>query len=86
MIQFLSGAIFMGYLVCCGFFLRAHRQTGDTLFRYFALGFGLLALERVLLATAQLAHESQPAIYLLRLAAHVLIIVAVIRKNAGAGR
>lgn len=86
MIQFLSGAIFMGYLVCCSFFLRAHRQTSDPLFHFFALGFGLLALERVLLASAQLAHEHQPAIYLLRLAAHALIIVAVIRKNASAGR
>lgn len=82
MIQFLSGAIFMGYVTCCCFFLRAHRQLHDPLFRWFGLAMALLAFERVAMAVLRLAREDQPAVYLLRLAAHVVIIVAIVRKNA----
>jgi hypothetical protein len=81
-IQFLSGGIFMGYVACCFFFMRAYRQTLDPLFRWFAYAMALLALERVALAVLHVAREAQPAVYFLRLCAHLLIIVAIFRKNA----
>src|SRR6185503_8184794 len=42
MIEFLSGAITMGYLAAGGFFARFWRKTADRLFLVFALAFVLL--------------------------------------------
>lgn len=72
----------MGYLACCCFFLRAHRQLQDPLFRSFGIAMAILAFERVAMTVLNLAREDQPAVYLLRLAAHTLIITAIARKNA----
>jgi hypothetical protein len=47
------------------------------LFGYFAIAFFLLSLQRILIAT----NEPSVAIYLVRLAAFVLILWAVIVKN-----
>lgn len=85
MIQFLSGAIMMGMTVCCLFLFRGWRQTGDRLLLYFGIAFGLLALERVALATLHAKSESHPEVYVLRLVAFALIAFAVIRKNLERG-
>ena len=63
------------------FFLRFWRQTGDRLFALMALTFGLLSANTTLLAAINPAHESRHLIYLLRLAAFVVLIVAIIDKN-----
>jgi len=42
MIEFLSGAVTMGFAIASAFFLRFWRRTGDRLFLVFALAFWLL--------------------------------------------
>lgn len=78
---FLSGAISMACLTIALFFLRFWRQTGDRLFVIFAAAFGLLMVERLMLATVSASHELVPYIYLVRLLAFVLIMGAVVDKN-----
>ena len=67
-----------GVAVC---FLRFWRQTADRLFLLFALAFALLGSNILLLAAINPAHESRHLIYLIRLAAFLVIIVAIIDKN-----
>jgi hypothetical protein len=78
---FLSGAISMACLTIALFFLRFWRQTGDRLFVIFAAAFGLLMVERLMLATVSTSHELAPYIFLMRLLAFVLIMGAVVDKN-----
>lgn len=81
MFEFMSGVIAMGFLISGLFFLRFWKRTGDFLFMAFALAFWLLALNQTLLVMSNLPYEERSWIYLLRLAAFTLIIVAIIRKN-----
>jgi hypothetical protein len=62
-------------------FARFWRQTTDRLFGFFALAFALLGANTVLLAAINPAHESRHLVYLLRLAAFLVIIIGVIDKN-----
>lgn len=86
MIQFLSGGILMASFVCCLFFFRGWRQTGDRLLMLFGIAFALLTFERVALASLRQLSESVPEIYLMRLAAFVIIIIAIVQKNLQAAR
>jgi hypothetical protein len=79
--EFVSGAITMGYLVAGLFFLRFWVRTRDTLFAVFSCAFALLALNQALLVFSGVPREEQSWIYLLRLAAFTLIILAIVQKN-----
>ena len=79
--QFVSGAITLGYLVAGLFFLRFWGRTRDPLFLAFACAFWLLAVTQGLVALAGVPREEQSWIYLLRLIAFTLIIVAIVFKN-----
>lgn len=79
---FLSGAITLGFLVASLFFARFWRRTGDGLFLAFAAAFVLLGLQQGLLVLSGIPVEERSPLYLLRLAAFLLIIVAIVRKNA----
>jgi hypothetical protein len=79
--EFLAGLIAMGELIAGLFFLRFWTRTRDWLFLAFAVAFWLLALNQALLAITNVVLEERSWIYLLRVAAFLLIIVAVIRKN-----
>jgi hypothetical protein len=79
--DFLSGAIVLGFLVCCLFFLRFWRRTRDSLFLAFALAFALLGAGQSILALANIPTEERGSVYLLRLLAFALIIYAIGRKN-----
>jgi hypothetical protein len=81
---FVLGLIVMGYLVAGVFFLRFWRRTGDGLFGAFAAAFFLFALNQTLVALSGLEGDERGWIYLLRLAAFTLIIIAVLRKNVRA--
>ena len=88
MMLVLAGAMVAGYSVAALFFLRFWRRSNDRLFAMFSLAFFLLAAQR--LSLALLVGDGTPAIwpYLVRLAAFLLILWAVIDKNrsgAGAG-
>jgi hypothetical protein len=81
MIEFLSGAVTMGFLVASGFFMRFWRSTADRLFLAFALAFLLLALNQGLAQWLGAADERLGYTYLLRVLGFVLILAAIIDKN-----
>jgi len=81
MFYFLSGLVTMGDLVAALFFLKFWKRSDDPLFAIFAAAFALLALGQGLLAFSDLPVEERSWIYILRLAAFLLIIVAIVRKN-----
>ena len=79
--DFLSGAITMGFLVACFFFLRFWKRTRDGLFLAFATAFWLLGLGQAVLALTDIPVEERSWLYLVRLAAFSLILVSIWRKN-----
>ena len=86
MSSFLFGAIAMGYVVAGLFFAKFWRRSGDLLFGIFALAFWLLALSQTIVALIAVPREEQSWVYVLRLIAFGLIIVAIVQKNAAARR
>jgi hypothetical protein len=78
MYQFVTGAVAMGYLISALFFVRFWKETADRLFMIFGIAFFLLSLQRAALTV--LGGENTN-LYLLRLLAFVLILVAIIDKN-----
>jgi O-antigen/teichoic acid export membrane protein len=85
MLNFVVGVITMGYIVAGLFFAKFWRRSRDPLFAIFAVAFWLLALNQAIVAVLDVSREEQSWAYLLRLAAFILIIVAIVYKNA-AGR
>lgn len=83
---FLWGALAMGSLVAGLLFLRAWHVGGDRLLLYFAVAFGMLALNWLVLGLAIPDRETVFWVYLLRLAAFLLIIVGIVDKNRRAAR
>jgi len=81
--DFFSGLIAMGFAVCAVFFLRFWRRTRDSLFLVFSIAFLLLALNQALTTLLGLPLEERSWLYLLRLAAFLIIIAAIVRKNIG---
>lgn len=81
LLDFLSGAICTGFVVCSLFFLRFWRRTRDELFLTFALAFALMGLGQAILALGNIPTEERAPIYLIRLLAFLLILMAIYRKN-----
>ena len=79
--QLCWGMLTMASVVASLFFLRYWRVSGERLFAFFALAFALLAANWLVLAIVDPAFEARHLIYLIRLAAFVLIIVGIIDKN-----
>jgi hypothetical protein len=79
--QFVMGAITMASVIIALFFLRFWRDTGDRLFAMFALAFLLLGVTRAGLAFSQESTEGVTSWYWVRLAAFVLILIAIFDKN-----
>lgn len=81
MTEFLAGAGALASLAIALFFFRFWRQTADRFFLLFALAFATFAVNRSALVALGDEDENRAWVYLLRLAAFVLIIVAVVEKN-----
>jgi uncharacterized protein DUF5985 len=81
----IAGATVMGYAVCGLFFFRFWRRTQDRLFLVFAFAFWLLGLQRLALVLVGPVEETRTGLYLVRLFAFLLILVAIIDKNRSAG-
>ncbi len=79
--DFLSGAVTFGFLIAGLFFFRFWRRTDDYLFLAFAAAFWLLGFGQALLTLASVPQEERSWLYLIRLAAFTLILMAVVRKN-----
>ena len=78
---FLYGALFSAAAVAGLFFLRFWRTTADRLFLAFALAFWMMALQWLGVGLMGVQDESRHYFFLVRLAAFVLILVAVWDKN-----
>ena len=83
---FLHGATVMASFACALFFLRFWRQSRDRLFACFGFAFVALGANWLALTVFQQADELRHYIYLLRLAAFLLIIYAIWDKNRKASR
>ncbi len=79
--QFFNGTTTISLLVISWFFLRFWKRTQDRLFLYFASAFMILMVERIVRAIMVVDTEWAPYVYLIRLAAFVTIIAAVVDKN-----
>lgn len=82
---FVSGLITMGFAVAGLFFLSFWRRTHDFLFAAFAVAFWLLAVNQTLATLLHAPEEAEARIYLFRLAAFLIIIVAIVVKNTARG-
>ena len=78
---FLAGAIVAGFALAGLFFLKSWKRTHDELFLAFTGAFWLLGLGQALLTFSNIPLEERTPLYLLRLAAFVLILIAIWRKN-----
>jgi hypothetical protein len=78
--EFFAGFQAAGFLVCALFFLRFWTRTRDSLFMAFALAFALLSAQQALTIFLGLPEEDRSWIYLLRLLAFSILIVAILRK------
>jgi hypothetical protein len=81
LLTFLSGATALACLAVALFFLRFWRETKDRLFLLFSIAFAFMTINRTALVVVLPSRENEPYVYLLRLAAFVLIAFAVADKN-----
>lgn len=80
---YMAGVASAGFVAVGLFFVKFWLRTRDGLFLAFAAAFLLMALGQAVTALADIPDENISAVYLLRLAAFLLIIWAVLRKNFG---
>ena len=81
MIEFLSGAVAMGYFVSALFFLRFWQKSRDRLFLAFAIAFSLFTLNQCLAVWLGAGDERIGYTYMLRVLGFVLILAAILDKN-----
>jgi hypothetical protein len=81
-IDFLAGAVTLGYAIAGMCFLRFWRKTRDRLFIHFAVAFGLFACNQLLVAILSADDERVGYAYLLRVVGFVVILIAILGKNA----
>ena len=79
--DFLAGAISMGFVIAALMFAKFWRRTRDGLFLAFAAAFLLLGVNHALLALAHVPIEERSLLYLIRLAAFLIIIGTLWRHN-----
>jgi hypothetical protein len=77
----LLGALTAATAVVGLIFLRLWQDSRDRFFLFFALSFFVQAINRIALALSSTPYEGNPVHYLVRLAAYVLIILAILDKN-----
>lgn len=81
MTELLSGILIAEYAAIALFFLRFWKTAGDRLFLMFSGAFAVLAVQRLVIALTREILEQQAPLYLLRLAAFVVIVVAIVDRN-----
>lgn len=79
--SFLSGAIMMGCFVVGIFFLKFARLTHDAFFKLFGYAFFILGFERVTIIALNVGRERNTVVYVIRLAAFLLILGAIVKKK-----
>lgn len=84
MLLFLDGVLTTLFLAVAVFFVRYWRGSGDRLYAMFSLSFLVLAVNRLFLAQSRGVsplQEHQVMLYVIRLAAFALILLAILDKN-----
>jgi hypothetical protein len=81
MIEYLSGALTLGYVISALFFLRFWRRTSDRLFLAFGIAFALFALNQAAAQWLGAADERVGYTYVLRVAGFLVILAAIVDKN-----
>jgi hypothetical protein len=81
MIEFLSGALVLAYVVAGAHFLRFWRRTSDRLFWHFAIAFWLFALNQLVTSVPSIAVQTGGYEYLLRVLGFIVIAAAIVEKN-----
>ena len=81
LINYLSGAVTLGFLVAAVFFLRFWRRTHDRLFLAFSVAFALLAMNQLLATFLGAGDELTPYTYVLRVLGFLLSVLAVVDQN-----
>ena len=81
MIDFLSGAVTLAYVVAGMYFVHFWQRTSDRLFLAFAIAFGLLALNQLMVFILGVDDERYNYAYILRVLGFVLILLAIVDKN-----
>jgi hypothetical protein len=79
--EMLTGAVALASILVGLFFLRFWRNTRDRFFLYFSLSFWLQGLNRIAIGFQATENEDSAAVYLVRLAAYALILMAIWEKN-----
>ena len=84
MIQgFLLGVVFTASATAGVFFLKFWRDTRDSFFLAFAAAFFIESFNRIGALLLDKPNEGAPFIYIARLFAFLLILIAILRKNYG---
>lgn len=86
MYLFLSGCLMFAFFIAATFFARFWRRTGDRFFLIFTGAWLLLGVERLVLGMLDQPEQLNPGIYFIRLAAFLLIIIAIVDKNRAPAR
>ena len=81
LVIYLSGLVTMGYLACGLFFVKFWWRSRDLLFLAFAVAFWFMAADAALLAALPPQDQRRVLVYLLRIPAYLLIVLAIVRKN-----
>ena len=81
LLAFAYGVLAMGYIAVAISLLRLWRVARDRLFTYFIFAFLLLAAERLVAVLTLRVLENATWLYVIRLAAFVLFIAAIVDKN-----
>jgi hypothetical protein len=79
--EFLAGALCAMSLVAGVYFWRSWRDTRDRLFLYFGAAFNLFAVHWASLVLVPSHMEAEHRVYLLRLAAFLLLLIGIVEKN-----
>src|SRR5690349_3233989 len=77
----LLGAISLGSLTAGLFFLRAWRNTRDSLFLLFAISFFVEGINRFALGMSGNPDEARPSFYVVRFVSFLLILIGIAAKN-----
>lgn len=85
MILFLSGITFITFAASGVFFLKFYRTSRDLFYLYFCLACWLLSIERIailiFISPEKTSGENILWVYLIRLIAFLMIMIAIINKN-----
>jgi hypothetical protein len=83
--DFVAGAIVMGFAIAALMFLKFWKRTREGLFLAFSGSFLLLGVTQALLTLGDFRDEERSWLYLLRLAAFLLILFAMFWQNRRRG-